>query len=201
MTNRDNQVFTDTFGTFDTSGLTLLAGTTALGREPRDLLGQNNTQHDGYYIGATIEHQFTNNVWGLFPATSVHGEVGLQYKNYGTEEDAVRVVPTAVALIGADVEAGQSAIGILPDPTTKALRSLKGITITQFTVSASPKIKLFDGQRLRPWIIPAGLDFHVISPPSDAGSYLDIGVQFGAGLEYELLPGLADLSVENREIC
>ena len=59
-----------------------------------------------------------------------------------------------------------------------------------FTVSASPKIKFMQGSKLRPWIIPAGLDFNVISPPSDAATYLDVGVQFGAGVEYEIIPGL-----------
>ena len=36
----------------------------------------------------------------------------------------------------------------------------------------------------------AGLDFHVISPPSDAATVLDVGVQFAGGLEFEPLPGI-----------
>ena len=59
-----------------------------------------------------------------------------------------------------------------------------------FTVSASPKIKFLEGSIVRPWIIPAGLDFHVISPPSDAATVLDIGVQFAGGVEIEPLPGI-----------
>jgi len=35
-------------------------------------------------------------------------------------------------------------------------------------------------------VIPIGLDFHVISPPSDQTQYVDIGVQFGAGFEYQV---------------
>ena len=54
------------------------------------------------------------------------------------------------------------------------------------TVDVAPKIKFMEGSRLRPWLIPIGLDFHVISPPSNATTVLDIGVQFGAGLEYRL---------------
>ena len=57
------------------------------------------------------------------------------------------------------------------------------------TVSASPKIKFMEGSKLRPWIIPAGFDIHVISPPSGSTNYLDVGVQSGAGVDYELLPG------------
>jgi len=64
------------------------------------------------------------------------------------------------------------------------------IALSMFTVSASPKLKFMEGSPLRPWIIPAGLDFHVISPPSDAATVLDIGVQFAAGVEYEVVPGI-----------
>ena len=49
------------------------------------------------------------------------------------------------------------------------------------TVDVAPKIKFMQGTDFQPWIIPVGLDFHVISPPSNQTQYLDIGVQFGAG--------------------
>jgi hypothetical protein len=64
------------------------------------------------------------------------------------------------------------------------------IELSMLTISASPKIKFMEGSRIRPWIIPAGLDFHVISPPSDAATYLDLGVQFAAGIEFELIKGI-----------
>jgi hypothetical protein len=66
-----------------------------------------------------------------------------------------------------------------------------------FTVSASPKIKFLEGNIVRPWIIPAGLDFHVISPPSDAATVLDVGVQFAGGVEIEPLPGIK-MGVDGR---
>jgi hypothetical protein len=49
------------------------------------------------------------------------------------------------------------------------------------TVDVAPKLKFMEGSKLRPWVIPVGLDFHVISPPSNQTNYLDIGVQFGLG--------------------
>ena len=52
------------------------------------------------------------------------------------------------------------------------------------TVNVAPKLKFNEGDKLRPWIIPIGLDFHVISPPSNQTNYLDIGAQWGAGIEY-----------------
>ena len=60
------------------------------------------------------------------------------------------------------------------------------VTVSQFTVSASPKIKFFEGSKLRPWIIPAGLAIHVMSPPSESITYIAPGVQFGAGIDYNI---------------
>ena len=50
----------------------------------------------------------------------------------------------------------------------------------------APKIKFMEGSMFRPWIIPIGLDFHVISPPSNQTQYLDMGLQFGAGFEVQI---------------
>jgi opacity protein-like surface antigen len=58
------------------------------------------------------------------------------------------------------------------------------------TVSASPKIKFTQWGKFQPWIIPAGLDIHVISPPSDPVTVLDVGFQVGAGAEYTLWKSL-----------
>ena len=43
-----------------------------------------------------------------------------------------------------------------------------------------------EGSRFRPWIIPVGLDFHVISPPSNETTVLDIGAQFAVGAQYRI---------------
>ena len=62
--------------------------------------------------------------------------------------------------------------------------------LMMLTVSAAPKLKFMEGSKLRPWLIPAGVDLNVISPPSDSTNYLDIGVQFAGGVDYEILPGI-----------
>ena len=54
-----------------------------------------------------------------------------------------------------------------------------------------------EGSKFRPWVIPVGLDFHVISPPSNQSQYLDIGVQFGAGFEYNFW-GPLNLGIDAR---
>ena len=50
----------------------------------------------------------------------------------------------------------------------------------------APKLKFNDESKVRPWVIPIGQDFRVISPPSNQTQYLDIGMMFGAGIEYQV---------------
>ncbi|MDD4905899.1 MAG: hypothetical protein PHD39_07065 [Methylobacter tundripaludum] len=62
--------------------------------------------------------------------------------------------------------------------------------VNQLRINASPKVKFMHGNKFRPWLIPAGLDINIISPPSQAITVLSTGMQFGAGAEYELLKGI-----------
>ena len=138
-------------------------------------LGSGNVADDGYYVGAGIEHSLTSDLWGLWRGTEALGEISLEYKHFKSEP-ATLVVPTAECALVFGIGTNCVVTG--------------DVAKTMFTVSAAPKIKFLEGSKLRPWIIPGGLDFHVISPPSDGATYLDIGVQFGAGVEYEILPGM-----------
>jgi hypothetical protein len=97
-----------------------------------------------------------NKVWAV-------GEVGVEFKRF----NSTRVRSATNALTGLGTTLSQT-------------------QITMLTVDIAPKVKFMEGSRLRPWIIPLGLDFHVISPPGPNAGYLDLGVQFGAGLEYQL---------------
>lgn len=62
--------------------------------------------------------------------------------------------------------------------------------VNQLRINASPKIKFMHGNKFRPWLIPAGLDINIISPPSSAITVLSTGMQFGAGAEYEVFKGI-----------
>ncbi len=46
---------------------------------------------------------------------------------------------------------------------------------------------MIDLGKWRPWIIPVGLEWQVISPPSNDSTYLDIGMHFGTGIEYRII--------------
>lgn len=144
-----------------------------------------NREDSGTYIGAGFDFVLTHDVWGLMRDTWVIGELGLEYKDLGTKNTNT-VVPLAECLIATGTDLGTCV------PATKG-----DINITMLTISASPKIKFMEGSKLRPWIIPVGLDIHVISPPSDAATVLDLGAQFGAGVDYEITKGIF-LGIDGR---
>lgn len=127
---------------------------------------QDTADKDGWYIGAGLDWNLTNDAWGFLPNTSVLAEVMFEYKEFST-----RVVGNG---------------GLANVPTMLAGGSLNPVTVTvsQFTLTAAPKIKFMEGSSFRPWIIPAGLAIHVISPTSESVTYLTPGVMFGAGVDY-----------------
>lgn len=137
-----------------------------------DVFGRNNQRNDGktgYYVGAGLDLLLSKDFWGMMDKVWAVGEIGIEFKrfNSNTVTEAVPSTCAAAGIAGCSVRTNT-------------------VQVTMLTVDVAPKIKFLEGSRLRPWIIPIGLDFHVISPPSNASNYLDIGVQFGAGAEYQL---------------
>lgn len=124
--------------------------------------GRNN-HNTGYYVGGGVDLLLHKELWGLMKKVWAVGEVGVEFKRF----NSTRVRSATNALTGLGTTLSQT-------------------QITMLTINVAPKIKFLEGSRLRPWIIPVGLDFHVISPPGPNAGYLDLGVQFGAGLEYQL---------------
>ena len=62
----------------------------------------------------------------------------------------------------------------------------QSVTVTQLSIYASPKIKFLEGSRIRPWIIPAGLGIHIISPPGESGSFFILWFMFAGGVDYRI---------------
>jgi len=130
-----------------------------------DVFGNSGVRNDstsGYYVGGALDLLLSHDVWGMLQHTWALGEIGVEYKQWNSNVTALQAAP---ALLG---------------------QVQRGVNLTMLTVDIAPKLKFLEGSALRPWIIPVGLDFHVISPPSNTTSYLDVGVQFGAGVEYRL---------------
>ncbi|KFI23289.1 hypothetical protein [Nitrosococcus oceani] len=126
-----------------------------------------NNDDNGWYVGGGFDFLLSDNVWGLWDGASILAELGLEYKHFGS-----RSQPTALSVLAK------------PSPETGDTE------LTMLTVSASPKIKFTQWGKFQPWIIPAGLDIHVISPPSDPVTVLDVGFQVGAGAEYMIWKAL-----------
>ena len=127
-----------------------------------DLNTNRNNANSGYYVGAGLDLLLSRDLWGLMNGVSALGEIGVEFKRFDSNS-----VTNSAILGGGAVPANQ-------------------VQVTMLTVDVAPKFKFMEGRAFRPWIIPLGLDFHVISPPSNQTNYLDIGVQFGAGFEYQV---------------
>jgi len=128
----------------------------------QDTAGQN-----GWYVGAGVDFGLTNDLWGYLPKTDVSGEIMFEYKQFANnvKGNALANIPTML-------------VGAPENP--------RNVTVSQFTLTASPKIRFMEGSKIRPWIIPAGLAIHVISPTSESITYLNPGVMFGAGVDYNI---------------
>ena len=141
-----------------------------------DVFGFTGTTNDntaGWYAGGALNLILSKDTWGMMSGVWTQGEIGVEYKRW-TSNEVVVAVPSTCALAGVP---------------TCAVTSDK-VELTMLTVSISPKLMFMEGSRFRPWIIPAGLDFHVISPPSNDTTVLDIGVQFAAGAQYRVWKAL-----------
>ncbi len=126
-----------------------------------DVYSKGNAGTGGYYIGGGAELMVTKDLWGMMPGVALVGEIGLEFKRWSS---------SSVTNLDSVFNGGQPA----------------KTQMTMLTASVAPKVKFRQGTDFQPWIIPAGLDFHVISPTSSQTNYLDIGVQFGGGAEFRV---------------
>lgn len=155
----DNQVFFR-------SGLAVLSSDRAgeLFTDGHNATGRGtNDGVTGWYLGAGLDQGMHKNFLGI-KGMSLVGELGIEFKRFNSKSVANSDTPTVT--------------GVSNGAATNKVQ------ITMLTVDVAPKLKFREGEKLRPWIIPVGLDFHVISPPSNQTNYLDIGTQHGVGIEY-----------------
>jgi len=169
--NRSNELFTDVHGA------SLGTGT--------------QTSTSGYYIGAGLDLMLSRDTWGMMKGISVLGEIGVEYKRWGNSQNSLNTGNLGLGPTCTAPGCGPQ-VGLVATNTNQTKTPL-----TMLTVNVAPKLKFMEGSRFQPWVIPVGLDFHVISPPSNTTTVLDVGVQFGAGAEYQLWKELK-LGVDGR---
>ena len=126
----------------------------------------------GWYVGAGLDFRLTNDMWGLTDLMALDGEIMAEYKNYGISTN------TLVAAANAANAPAGAVLGSIQNQ------------VTQFTLAASPKIKFNTGTVFTPWIIPFGLTFNVISPPSSGVTVLNPGLMLGVGGEVDIWKAL-----------
>jgi len=127
---------------------------------------------DSWYFGAGFDFSVNDNLFGLMDKTEVLAELMFDYKQLG-ERKSNGLSAQEVAVV--------NSLGFnLPVANTQTA------TVNQLTLAASPKIKFLKGSAFRPWLIPVGFELNVISPPSDAITVLNPGMQFGAGADYKI---------------
>jgi len=120
----------------------------------------NSGMHSqGYNFGAGIDFSLTDNMFGLMNKTELLGELDINYVDLGRFNSQI----------------------IAQGTTTNAQQSMLRIT-------AAPKIKFFEGSKLRPWIIPVGFTMNVISPPSQVNAITELmpAMHFGTGVDYNI---------------
>lgn len=123
---------------------------------------------DAWYFGAGFDFSLNDNLFGLMDKTEVLAELLVDYRQLGEKK------PNGVVAVPVITAAGPVNV------------NTQTATVNQLTVAASPKVKFMKGSAFRPWLIPVGFEINVISPPSDAITVLNPGMQFGAGADYKI---------------
>jgi len=116
---------------------------------------------EGWDFGFGFDHHVSDDVMGLLPGVDFLAELMINYSEF---HDGARIV-------------------------SPVFGKTQHVIVNEISISASPKLKIDDVlvSGLSPWIIPAGVEINVISPPSGAVTVTSIGGVGGAGVEYELL--------------
>jgi opacity protein-like surface antigen len=131
------------------------------------VVAQDTADKDAWYFGAGLDFSVDDNLFGLMDNTEVLGEVMFEYKEFN---DTVQ----------------GNALATNPTPLVVAGGSPRNVTVNQFTLAASPKIKFLKGSDFRPWIIPVGFKMDVVSPPTESITVLNPGMMFGLGADYRV---------------
>ncbi|NOQ13359.1 MAG: porin family protein [Methyloprofundus sp.] len=149
----------------------------------RGVNGNGPVDNDGWYVGAGLDLNLSDDFFGLEDSIEVLGEIMFEYKEFAKTNSAANPLGTTIAsAVDGQLAPAPAAGGVDGIVTANGLTD-GSVKVSQFTLTASPKIKFMKGSRFRPWIIPVGLSIHVISPPSDGVTVLEPGMHFGAGAD------------------
>jgi opacity protein-like surface antigen len=179
---KDNMIFfRGGYSNLNASRSDLLTGGGVNASNGANLTGVGTTSKDGWYIGAGFDFSIDDNLFGLMDNTEVLAELMFDYREYGKQVSAGGATNTLSTVAnGAILGATGGALGLIRSNAETV------VTVSEFTINASPKIKFMKGSKFRPWLIPVGLQVTVISPPTDGVTVFQPGMMFGAGADYEI---------------
>ena len=127
---------------------------------------------NGWNFGAGVDFNLHDDLFGLMKGAEVLGELDLNYVDLGTF--------TAGAVSG------------VANAAHVSLSNSQQASQSMLRISTSPKIKFMKGSKIRPWVIPVGFTFNIISPPSQANTITELkpGMNFGTGVDYNIWKSL-----------
>jgi hypothetical protein len=181
---KDNMVFfRGGFARADHGRDDLLTGNQFAG----NVLQMGVADQDAWYIGAGFDFSINDDLFGLMDNTEVLAELMFEYKKYGTQHSQTQIAfganPGSTNPLCTLINLASGDEGVT---NGSGSGSCDNVTVSQFTLTAAPKIKFMKGSDFRPWIEPVGLALHVFSPPSNGVTVFNPGVMFGAGADYKV---------------
>jgi opacity protein-like surface antigen len=147
------------------------------------ILPGGQADKNAWYFGAGFDFSLDDNLFGLSDNTEVLAELMFEYKELGPKVQGNVLASNPTPLANGSLLSPTN--GFLPVNTSGAAQT-RNVMVSQFSLAASPKIKLFKGEDFRPWLIPIGFSMDVISPPSESITVLQPGMIFAAGADYKL---------------
>ncbi|NOT13136.1 MAG: porin family protein [Methylococcaceae bacterium] len=199
---REGSILTDANATNSGGGATNILNT---GLNTSDFTGNSpNGKNEAWYFGAGFDLNLSDDLFGIMDNTNLLGEITFGYKQFDSKD--LRRAPLGTAAN----DSATGAAGVSDGPASSTVcAGLSGsdgalinngagpygscsanVTVTQITITASPKIKFMADSKFRPWLIPAGFALHVISPPSNGVTVTAPGIMFAAGADYNIWKSL-----------
>lgn len=161
-----------------------------------------NGDEDAWYFGAGFDLNLSDDLLGLMQNTNLLGEITFDYKQFDAKD--LRRAPLGTAAndsvngaagVGTPANAvcaGNPALnatgtgGLIVNGAGPYGSCSANVTVTQISITASPKVKFMADSKFRPWVIPAGFSLNVISPPTNGVTYIAPGIMFAAGADYNV---------------
>lgn len=99
--------------------------------------------------------------------------------------DPKKIMDVASLVGNIDVEFSRFSSQLVRQTTSALLAGTdnSNVNVTELNVGIGPKVRIDTLGRFQPYLMPVGLAFLVASPPSNDTTYLDLGLNFGAGLD------------------